>query len=63
MSDRELDLMAWGVYYGIAFGIARHEDPFAPHEDVARHAVSAAWSIFLEHSGPIASARRGHSPP
>jgi hypothetical protein len=46
--------MTWGTYYGIAFGIARHEDPFEPHEAVASRALHAAWPIYLEHSGPIA---------
>lgn len=53
-SDRDLDLMTWGAYYGIAFGIARHEDPFEPHEAVAARALHTAWPIYLEHSGSIA---------
>lgn len=58
-TDRDLDLLTWGAYYGIAFGIARDEEPFEPHEAVAARALHAAWPIYLEHSGPIAPRGQG----
>lgn len=47
----ELDIRDWGVYYGMAFGIARGEDPFEPQEDVALRALEAANSVFREFGG------------
>jgi hypothetical protein len=54
-TDRDLDLSHWGVYYGLAFAIARAEDPFEPMANVAQRALDVAWPLYLERSGPIAA--------
>ncbi len=42
----ELDLLDWGAIYGLAFGIARTEDPWESDEDVAERAITAARTVF-----------------
>jgi hypothetical protein len=51
LSDWERDLVDWGAVYGLAYGIARAENPFEPFEDVAARAFDAAWPVYLEWSG------------
>ncbi len=51
--DRDLDIGAWGVTYGIAFGVARTENPFESDEEVGKRAMEAAWPLFIEFNGPI----------
>ncbi len=48
----ELDLLQWGATYGLAFGIARGEDPWESDEEVAERAITAARTVFREDSGP-----------
>lgn len=58
LSTWERDLVDWGAVYGLAFGIARAEDPFEAHEDVADRALAAAWPAYLEWSGEFATDER-----
>lgn len=46
-TERDLDLIDWGMAVGIAFGIARGEDPYESPEAViarAEQAASEAWA-------------------
>jgi hypothetical protein len=47
----ELDLIDWGAIYGLAFGIARAENPWESVESVAERALAAAWPKFLAWGG------------
>lgn len=51
----ELDLRDWGVYYGVAFGIARGEDPYEPRDSVAARALEAAQRVYREYGGFVSS--------
>lgn len=51
LNDWERSLVDWGAVYGLAFGVARAENPFEAHEDVAERALDAAWPVYLEWSG------------
>lgn len=48
LGEYEQSLRAWGLMFGIAFGIARCEDPWESVESVAARAYEAAWPKFLE---------------
>jgi hypothetical protein len=51
--DRELDICTWAVVFGIAWGIARAENPFESDEEVGKRAMDIAWPQFLDFNGPI----------
>lgn len=51
----ELDLRSWGLTVGIAYGIARGEDPYESDEDVARRALEAARAAY-DRWGPFSVA-------
>lgn len=57
LSNFEMDLRDWGMYFGIAFGIARGEEPFEAAESVAIRAAEAAWPIFCELNGGFSRGR------
>jgi hypothetical protein len=44
-------LVNWGLVYGIAFGLARTEEPCEPVTSVAARAKEAAWPVFVEFNG------------
>jgi len=50
-TDLEAGMRAWGCVYGIAFGLARSEEPCEPIESVAERAYEAAWPAFLAFNG------------
>lgn len=50
-SDFEDSLRVWGCVYGIAFGLARTEEPCESAESVANRAFEAAWPVFTEYTG------------
>jgi hypothetical protein len=56
--DRDTDIGAWGVTFGIAWAIARAEDPFESDEHVGVRAMKAAWPVFLDANGSIAPGPR-----
>lgn len=41
----------WGWIYGLAFGIARAEDPFEPINKVEKRANAAARPVYTEYVG------------
>lgn len=51
LSQWELDLRDWGAVYGVAFGIARTEEPFESIESVAARALNAARTVYAEWGG------------
>lgn len=50
-SARDNDIHAWAITYGIAWGVARTEDPFESDEEVSKRAMKAAWPVFIELNG------------
>ena len=42
----EVDLRDWGLFYGIAVGLARTEEPCEPIKSVADRALEAATDAF-----------------
>ena len=53
LTEFELDLRDWGIIYGIAFGLARTEEPCESIESVARRAFEAARTVHIEWGGEI----------
>jgi hypothetical protein len=46
MEEADLDLRDWGFYYGVAYGIARGEDPYEDNGSAAKRAFDAALEVF-----------------
>lgn len=56
LSAFELDLRDWSVLFGLAYGIARGEDPYESNSSVARRAAEAtriAWQRWNGVSRPV----------
>jgi hypothetical protein len=56
MTDREIDLMDWGFAFGVAWAVARGQDPAAPEEVVserALHATQAVYEAYRGSRGPV----------
>ena len=51
MSDLELDLGDWGFTYGVAWAVARSQDPQEPDDQVAERALAAARQVFRLYCG------------
>ena len=51
MSDLELDFGDWGFTYGVAWAVARAQDPQEPDESVAARALAAARQVFRLYCG------------
>ena len=51
MSDLELDLGDWGFTYGVAWAVARAQDPHESDEKVAARALAAARQVFRLYCG------------
>lgn len=58
VSDFEADMRAWGCVYGIAFGLARSEEPCEPIESVSRRAYEAAWPAYVAYAGGFEPRKR-----
>jgi hypothetical protein len=60
----ELDCKDWGFVYGMAYGIARSEDPWEADGQAAERALVAARDAFARWGGTdifsTASYRNGH---
>jgi hypothetical protein len=56
MTDREIDLMDWGFAFGVAWAVARGQDPDAPEDVVserALHATQAVYEAYRGSRGPV----------
>jgi hypothetical protein len=49
LTNHETDVMVWSVVYGVAFGVARTEDPLEPNGKVAERALAAAVSAWARY--------------
>jgi hypothetical protein len=59
LSDREVDLMDWGFAFGVAWAVARDQDPGAPDELVSMRALSVTQAVFEAYRGRAAPALNG----
>jgi len=50
-SDLEIDARDWTMYYGIAVGLARTEEPCEPIQSVVVRARTAACEVFADLNG------------
>ncbi len=53
LSEFEGDLRDWGLVYGMAFGLARMEEPCESMESVADRALIAARAAYKRYGGEI----------
>ena len=60
MSDLELDFGDWGFTYGVAWAVARAQDPQEPDESVAARALAAARQVFRLYCGEEGWEERVH---
>ncbi len=51
LSDFEMDCRDWGFAFGVAYAIARSEDPFESNHSVCERAIVAAREAFSRASG------------
>jgi hypothetical protein len=51
LSDHEVDLMDWGFAFGVAWAVARHQDPVAAEEIVSRRALHATQAVYEAYRG------------
>jgi uncharacterized BrkB/YihY/UPF0761 family membrane protein len=51
LSALELDLSDWGFTYGVAWAVARAQDPHEPDASVAQRALAAAQEVFKTYCG------------
>ncbi|MGH2980291.1 MAG: hypothetical protein ACRDLQ_11760 [Solirubrobacterales bacterium] len=51
MSGREIDLMDWGFAFGVAWAVAREQDPAATEEVVSARAMHATQAVFQAYRG------------
>lgn len=51
LTDLEDRLRTWGCFYGVAFGLARSEEPCESAESVGRRAYEAARVVFEDFIG------------
>ena len=64
LSDREVDMMDWGFAFGVAWAVAREQDPAAPEELVSLRALDATQAVYDAYRGtpprrrPTAAAQR-----
>jgi uncharacterized BrkB/YihY/UPF0761 family membrane protein len=51
LSSLELDLSDWGFTFGVAWAVARAQDPHEPDASVAQRALAAAEDVFHVYCG------------
>lgn len=51
LTSFELDCRDWGLAFGIAYGIARNEDPFELEESVCERSLTAARDAYARWAG------------
>ena len=51
LSERETDLMDWGFAFGVAWAIARAQDPVASEELVSDRALQATQAVYEAYRG------------
>ena len=57
LSDREIEMMDWGFAFGVAWAVARGQDPEAPEELVSMRALDVTQAVFDGYRGSPAPAQ------
>jgi hypothetical protein len=57
LSDREIDMMDWGFAFGVAWAVARGQDPAAPEELVSIRALDVTQAVYDAYRGTSAPAQ------
>jgi hypothetical protein len=61
-TKRESDMRAWGMTFGVAYGLLLAADPEGDVDTMAEDALDGARAAFARWSGTIAP-RQAHTPP
>jgi uncharacterized BrkB/YihY/UPF0761 family membrane protein len=56
LSDREVEMMDWGFAFGVAWAVAREQDPAAPDELVSLRALDVTQAVYDAYRGSPAPA-------
>jgi hypothetical protein len=59
LSDRELEIMDWCFAFGVAWAVARDQDPASPDELVSVRALDVTRAVFDAYRGRPAPALNG----
>jgi hypothetical protein len=51
LSEREVDMMDWGFAFGVAWAVAREQDPVAAEELVSLRALDATQAVYAAYRG------------
>jgi hypothetical protein len=51
LSDREIEMMDWGFAFGVAWAVARGQDPAAPEELVSMRALDVTQAVYDAYRG------------
>ena len=63
LAEHEIDMMDWGFAYGVAWAVARSQDPAAREEVVSERALQATQAVYEAYRGsPTPAARPGSAP-
>jgi hypothetical protein len=57
LSDREIEMMDWGFAFGVAWAVARGQDPAAPEELVSIRALDVTQAVYGAYRGSSAPAQ------
>jgi hypothetical protein len=57
LSDREIEMMDWGFAFGVAWAVARGQDPAAPDELVSIRALDVTQAVYDAYRGSSAPAQ------
>ena len=63
LADHEIDMMDWGFAYGVAWAVARSQDPGAREEVVSERALQATQAVYEAYRGSSTPAARPSSAP
>ena len=51
LAEHEIDMMDWGFAYGVAWAVARSQDPGAREEVVSERALQATQAVYEAYRG------------
>ena len=63
LADHEIDMMDWGFAYGVAWAVARSQDPGAREDVVSERALQATQAVYEAYRGSSTPAARQSSAP
>ena len=63
LAEHEIDMMDWGFAYGVAWAVARSQDPAAREEVVSERALHATQAVYEAYRGsPTPAVRQASAP-